>query len=226
MSLVRVASLQCLVVSWQHAWFGPGQQDVPGPTPAKALFIVHLLRASGDLVQIIDFSIPVDPGLALNQGTVHNSWTAASHLQFYRPCQKELKGASRIRDTSPIGRLEPMLLCSHDMTAQALLRRASGLKAWLLRQGWSKLSKSDLQRELQLLDLEPAIGFWDPKQRISAPVLKAAGNMPGNSSAAPLSYKELFVGSPFQVQVLRVAPIPMPCVCWPIPDLHPTQNLT
>lgn len=71
-----------------------------------------------------------------------------------------------------------------------------------MEQCWRNLSKPELRQELKLLDLEPAFGFWVPAQRMSVPVRKTAANMPGDSSAARLSYTELFVGSPSQVQIL------------------------
>lgn len=73
---------------------------------------------------------------------------------------------------------------------------------WLLQQCWRKLKISELRQELILLDLEPAAGFWVPTERTSIPILKAATNMPKSPSIAQMSYKELFVGSPFQVKRL------------------------
>lgn len=50
------------------------------------------------------------------------------------------------------------------------------------------------------MDLEPAIGFWNPKRRKCVPQPKMPVKLPDDPTALLMSYTQLFTGHPDQVK--------------------------
>lgn len=66
-------------------------------------------------------------------------------------------------------------------------------------QEWCDLDEHDLRLELMLHDLEPAIGFWYPERRMACPEAKAGIVAPAGHPFKPMSFNQLFTGSPDRV---------------------------
>lgn len=72
-------------------------------------------------------------------------------------------------------------------------------------QAWRRLSETELQEELRLVDLEPAIGFWNPKSRRCVPQLRTPVKLPDHVTAPLMTYSQLFDGHIDQVINMRTA---------------------
>ena len=70
-------------------------------------------------------------------------------------------------------------------------------------QAWSRLNETELQEELRLVDLEPAVGLWFPKRRMCVPTSRVPVKLPDIPTALRMSYKRLFWGCPDEVSELR-----------------------
>ena len=66
-------------------------------------------------------------------------------------------------------------------------------------QAWNRLSETELQEELRLVDLEPAVGLFFLNRRKCVPMSRVPVKLPNLPSALQMSYKRLFWGSPDEV---------------------------